>query len=54
MTRRQGGGGVRAVGGQDVGGAAVEECPVGTTSPSDVQDGTEDQTWSGKLAPNLD
>lgn len=52
-----GGGGVR-VGegrwGQDVGGAAAEECPVGTTSPSDVQDGTEDQTWSGKLALNSD
>lgn len=35
---------------QDVGGAEVEECPVGTTLPSDVQGGTEDQTWSGKLA----
>lgn len=35
-----------------MGGAGAEECPVGTTLPFDVQDGTEDQTWSGKLALN--
>lgn len=29
-----------------------EECPVGTTLPLGVQGGTEDQTWSGKLALN--
>lgn len=35
-----------------MGGAGVEECPVGTTLPLDVQGVTEDQTWSGKLALN--
>lgn len=35
-----------------MGGAGVEECPVGTTLPLDVLGGTEDQTWSGKLALN--
>lgn len=34
--------------------AVVEECPVGTTLPLHVQGGMEDQTWSGKLATELD
>ena len=41
-----------AVQGQDVGGAGGEECLLGTTVPFDVQGGTEDQTWSGKLPLN--